>query len=63
MNNKTEFTAKDSAVHFRSHKGCTDRSFETRRERLGGVEDDKLRKILVRAATIRVFKDDKDPEK
>ena len=62
MNHKTEFMAEDTAIHFLSHKGYTDRSFETLRERLGGFEDDELRKILVRAGAVRVFKEGKEPE-
>ncbi|MFD0861780.1 hypothetical protein ACFQ1M_06145 [Sungkyunkwania multivorans] len=56
--NKTEFMAEDTAKHFLSHKSFTDRSFETLKNHLGGFEDDELRKILVRAGAIRVFRDD-----
>lgn len=55
---KTEFMAEDTARHFLSHKGFTDRSFETLRAHLGGFEDDELRKILVRAGAIRIMRDD-----
>ena len=55
---KVEFMAEETARHFLSHKGFTDRSFETLRNHLGGFEDDELRKILVRAGAIRVFRDD-----
>jgi hypothetical protein len=54
---KTDFMAESTAIHFLSHKGYTDRSFDTLRERLGGFEDDELRKILVRAGAIRVMKE------
>ncbi|MCG2592001.1 hypothetical protein LZ009_04325 [Ramlibacter sp. XY19] len=55
---KVEFMAEETARHFLSHKSFTDRSFETLRNHLGGFEDDELRKILVRAGAIRVFRDD-----
>lgn len=55
---KAEFMAEVTARHFLSHKGFTDRSFETLRNHLGGFADDELRKILVRAGAIRVFRDD-----
>ncbi len=55
---KTEFMAEDTARHFLSHKTFTDRSFETLKMHLGGFEDDELRKILVRAGAMRVYRDD-----
>jgi hypothetical protein len=55
---KVEFMAEMTARHFLSHKGFTDRSFETLRNHLGGFADDELRKILVRAGAIRVFRED-----
>lgn len=54
---KTDFMAESTAIHFLSHKSYTDRSFETLKEHLGGFDDDELRKILVRAGAIRVFRD------
>jgi hypothetical protein len=56
--NKVEFMAEETARHFLSHKGYTDRSFETLQNHLGGFSDDELRKILVRAGAIRVYRDD-----
>jgi hypothetical protein len=55
---KVEFMAETTARHFLSHKSFTDRSFETLRNHLGGFTDDELRKILVRAGAIRVYRDD-----
>jgi hypothetical protein len=55
---KVEFMAEETARHFLSHKSFTDRSFETLRNHLGGFGDDELRKILVRAGAIRVFRED-----
>jgi hypothetical protein len=56
--NKTEFQAEQTALHFLSHKNYTDRSFETLKKHLGGFEDDELRKILVRAGAIRTYRED-----
>lgn len=55
---KTEFMAEETARHFLSHKSFTDRSFETLQKNLGGFTDDELRRILVRAGAIRVYRDD-----
>jgi len=55
---RTEFMAEETARAFLSHKSFTDRSFETLRRHLGGFEDDELRKILVRAGAMRVYRDD-----
>ena len=54
---KTDFMAETTAIHFLSHKSFTDRSFETLKEHLGGFDDNELRKILVRAGAIRVFRE------
>lgn len=54
---KTDFMAETTAIHFLSHKSYTDRSFETLKQHLGGFSDDELRKILVRAGAIRVYRD------
>jgi hypothetical protein len=55
---RTEFMAEETARALLSHKGFTDRSFDTLRRHLGGFEDDELRKILVRAGAMRVYRDD-----
>lgn len=55
---KTDFMAEETARHFLSHKSYTDRSFETLQKKLGGFSDDELRKILVRAGAIRVYRED-----
>ena len=55
---KAEFMAETTARHFLGHKGFTDRSFDTLRNHLGGFGDDELRKILVRAGAIRVYRED-----
>jgi len=55
---KTDFMAESTAKHFLSHKAYTDRSFETLKNHMGGFEDDELRKILVRAGAIRVYREE-----
>ena len=55
---RTEFMAEETARALLSHKGFTDRSFDTLRNHLGGFEDDELRKILVRAGAMRVYRED-----
>lgn len=55
---KTDFMAEDTARHFLSHKSYTDRSFETLSKHLGGFSEDELRKILVRAGAIRIYRED-----
>jgi hypothetical protein len=55
---RTEFMAEETARAFLSHKSFTDRSFETLRNHLGGFEDDELRKILVRAGAMRIYRED-----
>ena len=55
---KTDFMAEETAKHFLSHKSYTDRSFETLEKHLGGFSGDELRKILVRAGAIRVYRED-----
>jgi hypothetical protein len=55
---KVEYMAEETARHFLGHKSFTDRSFDTLRNHLGGFGDDELRKILVRAGAIRVYRED-----
>lgn len=55
---RTEFMAEETARALLSHKGFTDRSFEALQRALGGFEDNELRKILVRAGAMRIYRDD-----
>jgi 5-bromo-4-chloroindolyl phosphate hydrolysis protein len=55
---RTEYMAENTVRHFLSHKGFTDRSFEALRNHIGGFDDEELRKILVRAGAMRVYRDD-----
>lgn len=55
--NKTEFMAETTARYFLNHKSHIERSFATLKQHLGGFDDNELRRILVRAGAIRVFRD------
>jgi hypothetical protein len=55
---KTEHMAEKTAQYYLSHKGYRDRSFELLSKRLGGFEDNELRKILVRAGAVRYSRAD-----
>lgn len=55
---KTEHMAETTALYYLKHKGYTDRSFELLKKRLGGFEEDELRKILVRAGAVRYIRED-----
>jgi len=50
---KTEFMAEKVAKDLLSNERWTKRSFEEIKKRLGGFEDNELRKILVRAGAVR----------
>lgn len=56
---KTEYMAEETARYYLNHKGYRDRSFEHLSRRLGGVEDNELRKILVRAGAVRYIRADR----
>jgi len=55
---KTDYMAEKTALYYLNHKGYTDRSFELLSKRLGGFEDNELRKILVRCGAVRYRRDD-----
>lgn len=50
---KTEFMAEKVAKDLLSNERWAKRSFDEIKKRLGGFEDDELRKILVRAGAVR----------
>ena len=56
--NKTEYMAEEAVRHYLNHENYTDRSFEIIQKHLGGFEPEELRKILVRAGAIRIYRDD-----
>ena len=47
-----------TATLYLNVKNNYERSFEHLRNRIGGFEDDELRKLLVRAGAVRFFRDD-----
>lgn len=55
---KTEHMAETTALYYLKYKGYTDRSFKMLKTRLGGFEDEELRKILVRAGAVRYIRED-----
>lgn len=55
---KTEHMAERAVRHFLSHKGYTDRSFELLQKRIGGFEENELRRLLVRAGAVRYIRAD-----
>jgi len=55
---KTEHMAERAVRHFLAHKGYTDRSFNLLRKRIGGFEEDELRRLLVRAGAVRYIRPD-----
>lgn len=55
---KTEHMAEKTALYYLKHKGYIDRSFELLQKRLGGFEENELRKILVRAGAVRYIRED-----
>jgi len=61
---KAELMVIRSAKHFLEHKKFTDRSFKTLKKYLGGWDNDEdgLRRILVSAGAVRMFRKDKNNE-
>ncbi len=61
---KAELMVIRSAKHFLEHKKFTDRSFKTLKKYLGGWDNDEdgLRRILVSAGAVRVYREDKGDE-
>jgi hypothetical protein len=53
---RTEFVAEETARYFLNHKAHIYRTFDTLKKHLGGFGDDELRKILVRAGAVRVYR-------
>lgn len=56
--NKTEFMAEEAAKHYLQHPNYTDRSFAHLEKTLGGYAGDDLRRLLVRAGAVRIFRSD-----
>lgn len=55
---RTEFMAEQAAKALLEHDDWNMRSFEEIRKRLGGFENDELRKILARAGAVKFKGDD-----
>ena len=53
MEFRTEFMAEQAARSLLENERWKKRSFEEIKKRLGGFEDDELRKILVRAGAVK----------
>jgi hypothetical protein len=52
-----EFAAESAVTALLQQPDWKCRTFETIKKRLGGFDDDELRKLLVRAGAIRAFRD------
>lgn len=57
---RTEFMAEHAAKSLLEHERWTKRSFDEVKKRLGGFEDNELRKILVRAGAVKFEASDDD---
>ena len=55
---RTEFMAEQAARELLKNKNWKKRSFEEIKKRLGGFEDDELRKILVRSGAVKFIATD-----
>jgi hypothetical protein len=52
---RTEFMAEEAVKRLLRHKMWEKRSFPEIQRRVGGFEDDELRKLLVRAGAVRFY--------
>ncbi|MGZ5491592.1 MAG: hypothetical protein ACXWE6_12760 [Nitrososphaeraceae archaeon] len=60
--NKTENMAEETARYYLKEDGYYERSFDHLRTKLGGFEEEELRKILVRAGAVRFIRRDSQKE-
>lgn len=58
LKNKSAHVAEEMASEFLSHEIWVDRSWGNFKEKLGGFEEDELRKLLVGVGAIRNFRED-----
>ena len=56
--NKTENMAEQTARYYLKEEGFYERSFDHLKTKLGGFEEDEIRKILVRAGAVRFIRKD-----
>lgn len=59
---KTEFIAEKAVKKLLMHENWKQRSFEEISKKIGGFEDDKLRKLLVRAGAVRFYRTNDNKE-
>lgn len=59
---KTEFMAENVAKELLNSEKWSKRSFSEIKKRLGGFDDDELRKILVRSGAVRFEKNNNEEE-
>lgn len=60
--NKTENMAEETARYYLKEDGYYERSFDHLKTKLGGFEEDDLRKILVRSGAVRFIRQDTQKE-
>jgi hypothetical protein len=60
--NKTENMAEETARYYLKEDGYYERSFDHLKTKLGGFEEEELRKILVRAGAVRFIRKDDQKE-
>lgn len=60
--NKTENMAEQTARYYLKEEGYYERSFNHLQTKLGGFEEEELRKILVRAGAVRFIRKDDQKE-
>lgn len=60
--NKTENMAEQTARYYLKEEGYYERSFNHLKTKLGGFEEEELRKILVRAGAVRFIRKDDQKE-
>lgn len=60
--NKTENMAEQTARYYLKEEGYYERSFNHLKTKLGGFEEEELRKILVRSGAVRFIRKDDQKE-
>lgn len=62
QDNKTENMAEQTVRYYLKEEGFYERSFNHLKTKLGGFEEEELRKILVRAGAVRFIRKDDQKE-
>jgi hypothetical protein len=60
--NKTENMAEQTVRYYLKEEGFYERSFDHLKTKLGGFEEDEIRRILVRAGAVRFIRKDTQKE-